>query len=967
MTPEIYRQAGELFERLRLLPPPEWKATLETACHDNEQLRTQVVRLLVADRDAGHDFLNGLAVDDAAMLIPLAALENLKLPAVGTVFGNYCLGERIGAGGTGVVYEGRDLGLDRRVALKILPAPPALEADERIRRFQREAHAASRLNHPHIVSIFAADFDQGYHYIAMEFVEGRTLRQVIREQSPAFDSQTLLDWIGQAASALAAAHEAGIVHRDVKPENIMVRPDGFVKVLDFGLAKLREPTSTEENTPDLQTRPGSLAGTIHYFSPEQIVGITAGPQSDVFSLGVVAYELATGKRPFEGPTDGAVFNAILNRTPPLPSAVRPALGADLDGLIMRALEKDPAVRFQTAGDLRSSCRITRDYVARALEREYVSASQPGRSSSAAERDLPSRPVKSRPFRTPLYLTALAVAIGAVVVWVTRPLAPRVTQIAQITTDGETKRRLVNDGVRLFYAAGNLDPDIKMFQINLKGGDPVPMPRLTGMLPLDISPDHSEILLGQILKGAGYQGTTDGPFPIWVADTLGNPPRRLGDLSAQEVRWSPSGDRILYSNGPELRIARNDGSQSELVAQVKGTVRGAQWSPDGRLIRFTLASETWSALWEVKPDGTHLRELFPDRAGTKPESGTWTPDGKYFIFVAGQAGARDLWAVRQTRRPLEELTPGFLRLTQGPMKAYLPQASADARHVFFLGKLVSGQLVRYDRKSNQWTPYLGGLAAMHLNFSRDGKWITYIRCPEGSLWRMTSDGRERLQLTVPPLFALNPQWSPDGKQIAFYGSRPGEATRLYVAPAAGGAVRQLTDGKSESSAEVDVNWSPDSTSLVSGARFGEISVDEQQRLALELVDVKTKHVSKLPGSQSLWSPRWSPDGRYIAALGPGYRLWLYSVETHARTQLTEIGAGWPTWSANGQYVYFEDNPGIDWLRVSIKDRKVEHVTSLIGLKMAPQSLSWVGLAPDGAPISTRDIGGTEIYALDWEIP
>jgi len=967
MTPEIHRQAGGLFERLRLLPPLEWPAALETACDGNEQLRTQVVRLLVADRDAGPDFLNGLAVEDAAMLIPPAAQENPALPAGGTVIGNYRLGERVGAGGMGVVYEGRDLRLDRRVALKILPAPPALEADERIRRFQREARAASTLNHPHIVSIFAADFDQGYHYIAMEFVEGRTLRQVIREQSPAFDSQTLLDWIGQAASALAAAHEAGIVHRDVKPENIIVRPDGLVKVLDFGLAKLRGPAGTEAEAPDLQTRPGNLAGTIHYLSPEQIEGITAGPQSDLFSLGVVAYELATGVRPFDGPTDGAVFNAILNRTPPLPSAVRPPLGADLDALIMRALEKNLVLRFQTADDLRSSCRITRDYIARALEREHESGSQPGRPSPAAEQDLSSRSVKSWRFRAPLVLAALAVAIGAIVVWFTRPLPPRVTQIAQISTDGETKRRMVNDGIRLFYAAGNPDPDIKMFQVNLKGGDPVPMPRLTGMLPLDISPDHSGILLGQILKGAGYQGTTDGPFPIWAADTLGNPPRRLGDLTAQEVRWSPSGDRILYSNGSELRIARNDGSQSDLVTQVKGNVRYPQWSPDGRLIRFTLATETSKALWEVEPDGSHLRELFPEWAALKPESGAWTPDGRYFLFVAGRGGARDLWAVRQTRRSLEALTPAFLKLTQGPMQVYLPQASADARRIFFLGKLLNGQLVRYDRKSNQWTPYLGGLAAMHLDFSRDGKWITYIRCPEGSLWRMTSDGSQRSQLTAPPLFALNPQWSPDSKQIAFYGSRPGEATRLYVAPAAGGAVRQLTDGKSGATAEVDVNWSPDGASLVAGAVYGDVSVGEQKRLALELVDVKTKRVSKLPGSQGLSSPRWSPDGRSIAALGPGNRLWLYSVETQSRTQLTAIGAGWPSWSANGEYVYFEDNPGIDWCRVRIKHRKVEHVMSLSGLKIAAPSLSWVGLAPDGAPISTRDIGGTEIYSLEWEIP
>jgi Tol biopolymer transport system component len=637
-------------------------------------------------------------------------------------------------------------------------------------------------------------------------------------------------------------------------------------------------------------------------------------------------------------------------------------------LIMRALEKDPALRFQDAGDFRSSCRTTRDHIGRTLERERESGTQPGMPSPVPERDFPAHFVKSRRFRTLLALAASAVAMGAVIVWLTRPLPPpRVTQIAQITTDGETKRRMVNDGIRIFYAAGNLDPDIKVFQVNLKGGDPVPMPRLTGMLPLDISPDRSEILLGQMLKGAGYQGTNEGPFPIWVADTLGNPPRRLSDLSAQEAHWSPSGDRILYSNGSELRIARNDGSQSRVVVRVKGNVRYPQWSPDGRAIRFTLATETSKVLWELEPDGSHLRELFPEWAGLKPESGAWTPDGRYFIFVAGQAGARDLWAVRQARRSLEAPPQGLFRLTQGPMKAYLPQASADGRRIFFLGKLINGQLVRYDRKANQWIPYLGGLAAMHLNFSRDGKWITYIRCPEGSLWRMASDGSERLQLTAPPLFALNPEWSPDGKQIAFYGSRPGEANRLYVAPAAGGAFRQLTHGESGSSAEVDVNWSPDGASLVAGAIYGDVSVDEQQRLALELIDVKTKQVSKLPGSQGLWSPRWSPDGRYIAALGPGLRLWLYSVETHTRTQLTSIGAGWPSWSANGEYIYFEDNPGIDWCRIGIKDRKVERVMSLSGLTMAAPSLSWVGLAPDGAPISTRDVGGTEIYALEWETP
>jgi serine/threonine protein kinase len=379
MTPEIYRQAGELFDRLRELSDRELMPALDAACTGNAELRAQVMRLIEADRSAGSgSFLERRAVEDAARLL---TPETPALPADGTVIGNYRLGARIGAGGMGVVYEGRDLHLDRRVAVKILPVTLAAEAGERIRRFQREARAASTLNHPHIVSIFDADFDQGYHYIAMEFVEGKTLRQLVQAQSQPLDSQTILDWIGQAASALSAAHAAGIVHRDIKPENIMIRPDGFIKVLDFGLAKLREPASNTAGASDLRTRPGNLAGTIQYLSPKQIQGEPAGPQSDLFSLGVVAYELATGVRPFVGPTDGAVFNAILNRTPPAPSAVRPSLGTELDGLIMRALEKDPELRFQTAGDLRSSCRLlNRDYIAKAIEKDHEIGHQQAASS-----------------------------------------------------------------------------------------------------------------------------------------------------------------------------------------------------------------------------------------------------------------------------------------------------------------------------------------------------------------------------------------------------------------------------------------------------------------------------------------------------------------------------------------------------------------------------------------------------------
>jgi Tol biopolymer transport system component len=552
------------------------------------------------------------------------------------------------------------------------------------------------------------------------------------------------------------------------------------------------------------------------------------------------------------------------------------------------------------------------------------------------------------------------------VWMTRPVpAPRVTRIVKITNDGLTKQRFVNDGSRLYYAAGARDTHMRMFQVSLKGGEPLLMPRLTGMLPLAISPDRSEMLLGQILQGAVNVGTVDGPFPIWVADTLGNAPRRWGGIVAQEISWSPKGDEILYSNGPELRIARGDGSQSRLVTKAKGLVAYPVWSPGADSIRFTLMTSQSEQLWQVNADGTHLHEVFPDWRDHQPEAGVWTAGGKYFVLTAGVAGTRDLWTIPTERRFLETSAPSAVRLTPGPMKAYLPQASPDGHRIFFQGQLSSAELVRYDSKLDSWATYLGGLPATQVEFSQDGKWIVYARPPERSIWRRSASGSDGLQLSDPALTCLNPRWSPDGKLITFTGARIGESSRLYVVPAAGGEVRQLTSGADGSKSDNDGNWSPDGATLVFGAQFGDPSVEDRKRLALETVDLQTGRIARLPGTEGLWSPRRSPDQRYIAAMGLPNRLWLYEVETGKRTLLTKIGAGWPCWSRDSQYVYFQDTPGTDWYRVSIKDARAERVMSLAGLKMDSNGLGWVGLTPDGATIATRDAGGTEIYGLDWE--
>jgi len=412
LTPEKYGRAGELFDRLVGLPPERQDDYLDVACGSDTDLRDYIAELLRAEREAPESFLAQPALQEAANLIAENAASNP--PVTGTQLGAYVVGKQIGAGGMGTVYEAQDVRLNRRVAIKILP-PPFLDDPDRIQRFRQEARAASLLNHPNIVSIYDAELAQGRCYIATEFVEGTTLRQLSAEGP--MDLNALIEIAIQICSALGAAHQAGIVHRDIKPENVMLRPDGIIKVLDFGLAKLLAPPSGETGshvdisspTATMQTRPGSVAGTLQYLSPEQIMGKLATPRSDIFSLGVMLYELATGVRPFAGPTEGVVFSNILNQTPARPSSLRPSIPRELDELIIRALEKDPELRFQTASDLRSALKLL-----------LLRGSQSGTNSAP--------PAVARRYRRTFVLVAVGVClllgvafvVGRRMSWITSP-------------------------------------------------------------------------------------------------------------------------------------------------------------------------------------------------------------------------------------------------------------------------------------------------------------------------------------------------------------------------------------------------------------------------------------------------------------------------------------------------------------------------------------------------------------------
>jgi Tol biopolymer transport system component len=686
---------------------------------------------------------------------------------------------------------------------------------------------------------------------------------------------------------------------------------------------------------------GAALGTAAYMSPEQARGEKLDARSDLFSFGLVLYEMATGRQAFSGET-AVLHNAILTRTPPSARELNPDLPPEMERIIGKALEKDQQVRYQHASDVRADLMRLRR------------ATEPSRTSSAAPTPAPTGRGKRR-WLLPAGVAFMAAAAAAV--WFSRPMPPpRVTGTVQITNDGKLKDLAVTDGTRLYYYSAEGRPVL----IPAKGGEPIAMAdSLFGLYPLAIAPDGSELLLKDVSSCA-----------LWMAPAMGGSRRWLGDLVATGgADWSPDRRQIVYVKGHELHIARSDGSELRKLATLEGDANNPMWSPDGQRIRFTVAVATnASALWEIATDGSDLHALFPNWKNSQSNGG-WTSDGQYFIFQAENKGTWSLWARREKTSFFDRGGRNPVQLTTGPMQTTYPIPSRDGRRIFFLGSLERTELVRYDATKRQWDPYLSGVAADRLDFSRDGKWVTYTTYGEGSVWRSAVDGSQRRQLTSPPLAAGSPRWSPDGQRIAF---AAGDPARVFIEPAEGGAPVQLTNGESGAAGDIDPTWSPDGSSLVFSSFPPRDPHLPSDKILLRIVNLNTRRISVLPGSKGLWSARWSPDGHFIAATRGDEdhhrsKLVLFDPKEVRQTKLVDrpgMEIDYPSWSKDGQFIYFYIWRDA-WYRMRIRDRKLERLFSTKNLQYAENG--WMGLDPDGAALFLRRVSSSEIYALDWEAP
>ena len=892
MKAERFQKVDHILQAALERDPSEREAFLDEACAGDTDLRSQVEALISSDLEAG-SFIETPAFEVAAEMI---VSEQSKI-ASGQAIGPYQVASRLGSGGMGDVYLAHDSRLDRKVALKLLPAY-FTQDEQRLRRFQQEARAASALNHPNIITIFEIGQADSIHFIATEFIAGQTLRKRM-SNSPMNLSETL-DVAIQVASALASAHQAGIVHRDIKPENIMLREDGYVKVLDFGLAKLTEGQVSETQAPTVvkaETNPGVVMGTASYMSPEQARGHEVDKRTDIFSLGVVVYEMVAGRLPFEAETTSDVIAAILKQEPAPLARYSREVPEGLEWIVTKTLAKDREERYQTAKEMLFDLKRLKQRL------DYEAEQQRSLSPAPNTHGVPpsSEPTLSKTDGEPIVDTAISVSrktssaeyliseikrhkprvLIALVIFIiaaagigtglykllgkNKPSAPfQTVKISNLTTTGRVIHAAISpDGKYVAHVVEDQGKEsLRVRQVVTTSSQQVVTPADVRYLGLTFSSDGNSIYYtvresDKRGEGALYRV----PVPIGAT-----PPRRLLTNIDTAITVSPDGKQFAYgvvnalAREGALMIANIDGTGAYALVTKNGPQFGdlpwrfsnPAWSPDGKVIAYGRRIKSQSGwggpqgVYEVSvKDGSEK----PITSHTWRQVGhlAWLHDGSALIITAAEHLDRfQIWHLSypgdQARRITNDESKNYRGVSLTTDASLLATTQQDEQSSIWIAP--DGDASRARRITSGRYEGRYGVA-----WTRDDK-IVYHSFASGNedIWIMNADGSGQSQLTDDPGADDNCcEVSPDGRYIVFRSQRE-DGTALWRMDRDGGNAKRLTQDGNQPTVLPDGRW-----------------VIYHILGRLWKVSIEGGEVAQLNATSggSYTSPAISPDGKLIA--------------------------------------------------------------------------------------------------------
>lgn len=948
MNPTRWAQIDHLLDEALERAPQERASFLADACGGDQELRREVESLLQAHAQAADGFLQAPALEVAAK--NLAGESHRSL--VGQMLGPYSVISALGAGGMGEIYLARDTRLSRKVALKLLPKQFTADA-ARVRRFETEARAASALNHPNILTIYEIGRVGAEHFIAAEYIDGVTIREQLNQGKLAI--KEALEIAVQIASALAAAHEAGIVHRDIKPENVMRRRDDYVKVLDFGLAKLteRHPSLAHTRGDDAdigQTNPGTVLGTISYMSPEQSLGYEVDRRTDIFSLGVLLYEMLAGVVPFKGTTNAALLDAIVHHQPLALTAVRADAPVELEHIIKRALEKDRELRYQTASDLRADLKL--------LQRKLESAPASSFSHNPSRRALPKPARKISKLWSGLAAITLLVVIGlAWWRWTADHDAPLAWSRAAAT-------RLTGFGGEELFPAFSPDGKEFVYARNEKNNWDIYQQRLTASEARNLTEDSPEDDTQPAYSPNGdwiaFRSERRGGG-IFVMGATGEAARQLTNFG-YHPDWSPNSKEIVFSSVPTADpTSRGSYSRLHAVNVVTGQLREIpagrdavqpRYSPKGLRLAFWGRNRgVQRDIWTVAPQGGDLVQVTNDEG--LDWNPVWAPDGKFIYFISNRKGAPSLWRV-----PVDEASgraTGEVEPLIGPLaQSWQLNIAPDGRRLIYVEKqsreniyAVNFDPLKYQKIGEPFPILESARRSSAPDVAPDGQRLTFYSRGETNedLFVMKTDGTGLSQLTNDAASDRLPRWAPDGKRIIYY-SNVSRSYEIWAINPDGSGRQQLSFNNGQSrgfNKGLSIVYplpSPDGRWIAYCVAAGETFLLDAQKTWQEQQPQALPFIEPEQVWFIAWS--WSPDAQKLAGWSSNRNgeidsSYIYSLASRQFEKIADLGRR-QYWLSDNRHLLC-----IDGGRIYLLDSQTHNTREI--LEIPRREIRSASIAPD----------------------